>query len=103
MPDHVSPTARNPLGEPRADYILEEAVTTMRQRAADRDVEQERTMGAIVKTFNAMTGHNLSEVEGWQFMVILKMVRARSGSFNADDFVDMAAYVGLSGEAAAKQ
>ncbi len=58
-------------------------------------------MGTIVKTFNAMTGRDLTEVEGWKFMVILKMVRAQNGGFKADDFVDMAAYVALTGEAAA--
>jgi len=101
MNDQLKPTSTNPLGQPTADGILDEAINTMRERAAQRDVEQERTMGRIVATFNAMTGHNLTEVEGWKFMVILKMVRSQTGSYNVDDFVDMAAYIGLTGEAAA--
>lgn len=100
--DQLKPTSNNPLGEPRADFILDQAIDTMRQRAADRDVEQERTMAKIVQIFNIMTGHTLSEVEGWKFMVVLKMVRAETGGFRADDYVDMAAYIGLTGEAHAR-
>lgn len=86
---------------PHANSLLMQAADMLGQRAADRDVVQERAMGAIVKTFNAFSGHKLTETEGWAFMVILKMVRGQRGKFKEDDFVDMAAYSALMGESAA--
>lgn len=83
----------------QAHTFLEEAGTVMKERAKLRDKpEGERSMEAIVKTFNALTGKNLTEAEGWEFMLILKMVRGRQGSFHRDDYVDLAAYSGLLGE-----
>jgi hypothetical protein len=82
-----------------AHTFLEEGAKVMRDRAQLRDQPQgERSMEAIVKTFNALTGHNLTEGEGWEFMILLKMVRGRQGNYNRDDYVDMAAYSGLLGE-----
>lgn len=79
--------------------FLEEGMAAMKARAQLRDKpEGERSMGTIVNTFNALTGHNLTEAEGWEFMVLLKLVRGRQGNFNADDYVDGAAYFGLLGE-----
>lgn len=101
--DTLPPSSNNPLGEPRADFILQAAIDTMRQRATDRDIEQERTMRTIVEMFNTMTGHKLSETDGWQFMLILKLVRSRNGGFNVDDYLDMAAYAGLAGESHAHE
>ena len=51
---------------------------------------------------NAMTGHRLSERDGWLFMVALKAARAATpgGRHNADDYVDMRAYAALTGECA---
>lgn len=83
----------------KAHTFLEEASTVMKQRAALRDKpEGERSMAAIVNTFNALTGNHLTEAEGWEFMILLKMVRGRQGNYNRDDYVDMAAYSGLLGE-----
>lgn len=71
----------------------------MKDRAAQRDNEDgERSMKACVDAFNAMFGHNLTETQGWQFMVLLKMARSRN-KFNSDDYEDGAAYTGLAGEA----
>ena len=82
-----------------AHSFLEKAGAAMKQRAEQRDKPQgERSMAGIVKTFNSLTGHSLTEAEGWEFMVILKMVRGRQGNFNDDDYVDGAAYFGLLGE-----
>jgi len=49
-----------------------------------------------------MTGHRLSEHDGWLFMVALKAARAATpgGRHNADDYVDMRAYAALTGECA---
>lgn len=83
--------------------ILDEAAGAIRQRAASRDLPQgERSMARTVAAFNAMTGRNLTETEGWLFMVQLKAARATAGAFNRDDYVDMAGYAALAGESAAK-
>ena len=82
----------------KAHSFLEEAGTVMKQRATLRDKpEGERSMAAIVRTFNALTGKELTESEGWEFMILLKMVRGRQGNYNRDDYVDLAAYGGLLG------
>ena len=74
-------------------HILQSAFNTIHQRAADRDVEQERSMAATVKAFNAIHGTNLTESQGWSFMTLLKMKRSFTGDvFRDDDFVDEAAY-----------
>jgi Domain of unknown function (DUF6378) len=93
----------DPIGktsEPHpAHGFLKEAAEVMEQRAKLRDKPQgERSMGALVKTFNALTNHNLTEDEGWEFMILLKMVRGRQGNYNRDDYVDGSAYFGLLGE-----
>lgn len=78
--------------------LLREAASIIGSRAVERDVEQERSMADIVRTFNAYTGHTISETEGWAFMLILKMVRSQRGKYKEDDFIDMAAYAALMGE-----
>ena len=83
----------------RAHQFLEKGVQHMKDRAAQRDSEDgERSMKATVDAFNAMFGHKLTETQGWQFMVLLKMARSRN-KFNPDDYEDGAAYTGLAGEA----
>lgn len=82
-----------------AHSFLEKGVQHMKDRAAQRDSEDgERSMKACVDAFNAMFGHSLTETQGWQFMVLLKMARSRN-KFNPDDYEDGAAYTGLAGEA----
>ena len=80
--------------------ILQTADKTINQRAADRDVERERSMAATVAAFNAMHGTNLTEAQGWSFMTLLKMKRSFTGDrYREDDFVDEAAYTALRAEA----
>jgi len=89
-----------------AYYFLETAAKEMKDRASQRDtqtqtpggVSGERSMAATVRAFNALTGKNLTEADGWEFMILLKLVRGRQGAFRADDYVDAAAYCGLLGE-----
>lgn len=50
----------------------------------------------------ALLGPGMSELDGWRFMVCLKLARSINGKFNADDYDDMAAYAALAGECAAK-
>lgn len=80
--------------------ILKEAAGHIDNRAAERDRESERSMKNTVDAFNAMFNKDITEEQGWQFMVLLKMSRAAGGSFKLDDFEDMAAYAALSAEAA---
>lgn len=82
-----------------ASDILETAVETIDQRATDRDLPEERSMAATVQAFNAIYGTDLTEAQGWGFMVCLKMVRAKNGPYKEDDFVDAAAYCALQAEA----
>lgn len=82
-----------------AHTFLEKGVQHMKDRSAQRDsAEGERSMAACVNAFNAMFGKDLTETQGWQFMVLLKMARSRN-KFNPDDYEDGAAYTGLAGEA----
>lgn len=80
-------------------HILTTAEQTISQRASDRDTEAERSMAATVQAFNAIHGTNLTEAQGWNFMVLLKIKRAFTGRYKEDDHVDMAAYVALCSEA----
>lgn len=83
-----------------AHNILTTAADTLDQRGKDYDQpEGERSMGRIVATFNALTGHDLTEPEGWQFMACLKLVRMQTAADPTDSAVDCAAHAALAGEA----
>ena len=85
-----------------AASILRNAAGHIEQRAALRDTpEGERSMLRTVEAFNALTGKQLSERDGWLFMALLKAARATAGGHNPDDYEDMAAYAALMGECAA--
>lgn len=88
-----------------ATHFLEAGLQHMRERAKTYDKDGdfdsgERSMAKTIAMFNAMTGRDLSETEGWLLMCCLKMVRSTQGEFKADNFEDLAAYAGLAGEAA---
>ena len=86
-----------------APDFLERGAQHMRDRAAQRDKpDGERSMARAVAAFNAQEGTNLTEEQGWRFMVQLKYSRACAGVFVSDDYEDMAAYAGLAGESAAR-
>jgi hypothetical protein len=86
-----------------APSILLEAADCIADRAALRDQSSgERSMARAVDAFNAMKGTRLTEVDGWDFMELLKMSRSQSGKFHRDDYVDRAGYAALAGEAAEK-
>lgn len=84
-----------------AHEFLERGAQHMRDRAASRDApDGERSMARCVTAFNAQEGTNLTEAQGWRFMIQLKYARSVHGSFVADDYEDLCAYAGLAGEAA---
>lgn len=84
-----------------AHAILEQASHHMRQRSTTYDQpEGERSMGRTVRAFNAITGRDLSESEGWLMMALLKIVRDRQRPTpHRDSCEDMVAYAALYGEA----
>jgi hypothetical protein len=86
-----------------ASGIMQEGLAAMLDRASERDNDGERSMLACVKAFNALYGLELSETQGWMFMMFLKMSRANGGSFQRDDYVDLSAYAALAGECASKE
>lgn len=86
----------------KAEDTLAHASEAICDRAKQRDKPSgERSMLSAVNAFNGLTGHNISEREGWIFMVMLKAARAQNGVFRADDYVDGSAYFALAGECAA--
>ncbi len=85
--------------EIKAADFLKEAMKQMQERARLRDKPNgERSVADTVAMFNHLTKHELSEADGWKFLLLLKLVRAENGDFHADDYVDLAAYSGLLGE-----
>lgn len=88
--------------EYEAASFLEKAAGHMRDRARTYDAANgERSMSKTVYAFNIITGHSLTEEQGWLFMGLLKMVRSQQGAFRADNYEDEAAYAALRGECAA--
>ena len=85
----------------KAQEFLEKAIGHMEDRAATYDKpDGERSMGKTVTAFNAITGHALTEEQGWLLMGLLKMARSQQGGFRADNYEDEAAYAALRGECA---
>ena len=84
-----------------APALLEAAAKHMHDRASTYDKpEGERSMGLTVQTFNTLTGHRLTESEGWTLMMILKLVRDQQRpSAHRDSIEDLVAYSALRGEA----
>ena len=86
-----------------AHDILNTASQHMLDRADTYDKPQgERSMAATVSAFNAVTGHDLTEEQGWLFMALLKAVRSQQGNYRADSYEDGAAYFALAGETSEK-
>jgi len=82
--------------------ILRRAAQLIEDRAALRDRPSgEKSMLATVAAFNLIYGTELTEVQGWHFMELLKMVRSAYGVYVADDYDDKVAYAALAAEAAA--
>ena len=90
-----------PVPAPKAAEMLGRAAMHMHDRAATYDKpEGERSMGRCVEAFNAVTGRDLSESEGWLLMALLKAVRSETRSEpHADSLEDMIAYAALYAEA----
>ena len=87
-----------------AGDFLGAALGHLEDRAATYDSPQgERSMGRTVEAFNAITGHKLSEEQGYLFMALLKAVRSQQGEYKSDSYEDGAAYFALMGEVSEKE
>lgn len=86
---------------PKAAELLGRAARHMHDRATTYDKpEGERSMGRCVEAFNAITGHELSESEGWLLLAVLKQVRLFTRKdYHADSAEDAIAYLALLAEA----
>jgi uncharacterized membrane protein len=80
----------------------------MEERGKQYDSPQgERSMGRCVVAFNALTGRDLEEAEGWLFQQLLKDARQWSGGksqektrrYHRDSAEDCIAYAALKAEA----
>lgn len=91
------------LPDRSAQQILAQAASAIDQRAASRDLPNERSMARAVGAFNVLAGKSMSETEGWLFMAILKASRATAGTHHPDDYTDGASYFALAGESAAAE
>lgn len=98
------PERVRPLGEPSAADFLQAGLRHMQDRATTYDKPGgERSMGATVEAFQAITGLSMTEEQGWLFMTLLKAVRSQQGGYRGDNYEDGAAYFALTGEAAARE
>lgn len=88
-----------------AQTILNAAAGHMQARAATYDnPEGERSMGKAVQAYNAITGRDLSEAEGWLLLAVLKNVRLfQRPGYHADSAEDAVAYGALLAEAKARE
>jgi hypothetical protein len=86
-----------------APGLLKKAAAIMEERAAQYDSpEGERSMGRAVAAFNAITGRDLKESEGWLLLQVLKDVRQWQRTvYHADSAEDCIAYAALKAEALA--
>lgn len=86
-----------------APSLLQEAAKIMEERGKQYDQPGgERSMAKTVTMFNAATGRDITEVEGWFFMECLKNVRffQNTAKPHEDSVKDKIAYAALFGEAA---
>lgn len=88
-----------------APQLLEKAASHMRDRAATYDrPEGERSMTKTVAAFNAITGRDLTETEGWLLLQVLKDVRLfQRPGYHADSAEDGIAYSALKAESKSKE
>lgn len=87
-----------------AQGFLTRAKELMAERGATYDrPEGERSMQRTVVAFNAITGHSLTESDGWLLLQTLKDVRQwQRKDYHADSAEDCIAYAALKAEALAR-
>ena len=81
------------------DYLLK-AAAIMEERVKQYDSPQgERSMEDTITAFNAITGYQLTEANGWLLLALLKMVRDNKNEAHEDSCLDLVAYAALYAEA----
>lgn len=95
--------AATELPDVKAPELLGRAAMHTHDRASTYDSPGgERSMGKAVAAFNAVTGRDLSESEGWLLLALLKQARLFTRSaYHADSAEDAIAYMALLAEARA--
>lgn len=95
--------------------LAEKAMQTLNHRGQDNGydkkagtAQEERSAEQIARVFNALTGHDLSTVDAWTFMQVLKLVRMenqiRTGKGDlVDSCNDMISYSLLKAETALQE
>lgn len=88
-----------------APDLMRAGISIMEERAREYGAPQgERSIPAIVTAFNAITGHELTEAQGWLFMQLLKNVRMFAApSFHRDSAIDGINYCALMAEAKGRE
>ena len=88
----------------RAEDFLNAGLGRISQAAEERDAPNgERSMLPAVRNFKALRGIDLSESDGWVFMIALKLARASQGGYHEEDYVDLVGYSALLAEAVAAE
>jgi hypothetical protein len=86
----------------KAKEILDAAGSHMQDRAKTYDApDGERSIPGTVTAFNVLTGHQITNEQGWLFMELLKCARSQQGEYRADSYEDAVAFAALRGEQAA--
>lgn len=101
-PIPVAPVPPVPGNRIPAQSFLNKGLESLEQKAKLRDVNPakgERSIARAAAIYTAWTGKPMSEEDGWRFMVALKQAREIQGDFHEDDYVDLASYAALLGEA----
>lgn len=86
----------------KSTEFLQAAIDTQAERGKQYDSpEGERSMGRTVAAFNAITGRDLTEAEGWLLLQVLKDVRQwqNPDKYHHDSALDGVAYASLKAEA----
>lgn len=92
------------IAKTASDY-LKDGADLLSERGKQYDNSgQERSMEKIVRIFNDMTGQDLTTVQGWYFMQVLKDVRFFQNTEKAhkDSLLDKISYAALMTEEALK-
>lgn len=90
----------------KSTEFLQAAIDVQAERGQTYDKPSgERSMGATVTAFNAITGRDLSEAEGWLLLQTLKDVRQwqNPSKYHHDSALDGVAYSALKAEALSEE
>lgn len=90
----------------KSTEFLQAAIDVQAERGQTYDKPTgERSMGATVTAFNAITGRDLSEAEGWLLLQTLKDVRQwqNPSKYHHDSALDGVAYSALKAEALSEE